>query len=81
MMDANKCPEYKGYLGSVEYSASDKLLCGKVLGIKSLIMFHAETLQGLIQDFQDAIDHYLSSCAEDGEEPNVPSCDAALFQK
>ena len=73
MIDANRCLEYKGYLGSVEYSAPDKLLCGKVLGIKALIMYHSDTLQGLVEDFQDAVDHYLSFCEESGNKPQKPS--------
>ena len=78
MIDVNKCLEYKGYLGSVEYSAPDRLLCGEVLGIKSLIMYHSDTLQGLITDFQDAVDHYLSHCEEEGKEPQKPSYDTAV---
>jgi len=75
MIDRSKCLEYKGYLGSVEYSAEDNLLCGNVLGIRALIMYHSDTLQGLIDDFQDAVDHYLSFCEESGKEPQKPSYD------
>ena len=65
--------EYKGYLGTVEYSAEDNLLCGEVAGVsKSLILYHGETLESLKRDFEDAIDHYLSCCEEEGIEPVRP---------
>jgi len=72
MIDTNKCLEYKGYLGSVEYSAPDNLLCGEVLGIRGLIPYHSNTLEGLIKDFRDAIDFHLSRCEEEGVEPQKP---------
>ena len=66
--------EYKGYLGTVEYSAEDNLLCGEVVGImKGLIMYHGQTLDCLKRDFEDAIDHYISCCEEEGKQPISPS--------
>jgi len=78
MIDTSKCLEYKGYLGSVEYSAPDKLLCGEVLGIRGLIAYHSETLEGLIKEFQEAIDFHLSRCEEEGREPQKPSYSVAM---
>jgi len=72
MIDPNRHLQYKGYLGSVEYSAEDKLLYGSVQGIRGLIMYEGNTLEGFVADFQDAIDHYLSFCEEEGIEPNKP---------
>ena len=66
--------EYKGYLGTVEYSAEDNLLCGEVVGIlKGLILYHGQTLENLKRDFEDAIDHYINCCEEEGKEPIQPS--------
>ena len=66
--------EYRGYLGTVEYSAEDNLLCGEVVGImKGLIMYHGQTLDCLKNDFEDAVDHYLSCCDEEGRAPMRPS--------
>jgi predicted HicB family RNase H-like nuclease len=64
--------EYKSYLGSVEYSAEDNLLCGEVVGIRGLIMFHGETLAELKIDFENAVDHYLSCCEEEKIVPETP---------
>gem|GEM_PF-6676007 len=64
-IDLSDYLEYKGYLGTVEYSAEDNLLCGEVVGImKGLIMYHGQTLDCLKRDFEDAIDHYISCCEE-----------------
>ena len=34
--------EYKGYIGSVEFSEEDCILYGKVMGIHSLISYEGE---------------------------------------
>jgi predicted HicB family RNase H-like nuclease len=61
--------EYKGYYGTVEYSASDKVLFGKVIGINGLISFEGDSVKKLKNDFEGAIDDYLETCAEEGIEP------------
>jgi len=64
--------EYKDYCGTVEYSAADNVLHGKVLGIRGLISYEGDSLQSLKEDFEGAIDDYLETCAEDGIEPQKP---------
>jgi len=64
--------EYKGYNGTVEYSDSDKILYGKVLGIRSLLSYEGNSLDGLRSDFEDAIDDYIETCAANGHEPEKP---------
>jgi len=64
--------EYKGYCGSVEYSAADDVLFGKVLGISGLISYEGNSIQSLKEDFEAAIDDYLRTCAENHEEPQKP---------
>jgi predicted HicB family RNase H-like nuclease len=64
--------EYKGYNGTVEYSDADKVLYGKVLGIRSLLSYEGNSLDVLRRDFEDAIDDYLDTCAENGVEPEKP---------
>jgi len=61
--------EYKGYYGTVEFSAADKVLFGKVLGIKGLISYEGNSVQNLKADFEGAVDDYLEMCAENGVEP------------
>jgi predicted HicB family RNase H-like nuclease len=64
--------EYKGYSGTIEYSAADKILHGKVLGIRSLLSYEGNSLDSLRNDFEDVINDYLITCAEDGTEPEKP---------
>lgn len=50
--------KYKGYTGSIEYSAEDTLLYGKVLGIQSLLSYEGETGKELEQSFRAVIAEY-----------------------
>jgi predicted HicB family RNase H-like nuclease len=68
-INMNNVMEYKGYYGTVEFSADDNVLFGKVLGINGLISFEGDNLQNLKKDFEDAIDDYLEMCDEKGVEP------------
>jgi predicted HicB family RNase H-like nuclease len=61
--------EYKGYVGSVEFSEADGLFFGKVMGIRSLISYEGTTAKELIEDFHGAVDDYLALCDDRKEEP------------
>ncbi len=61
--------EYKGYIGSVEFSPEDELFFGKVQGIRDLISYEGVDAAGLISDFHGAVDDYLALCAKEGKEP------------
>lgn len=61
--------EYKGYVGSVEFSEEDSLFFGKVLGIRALVSYEGENAHDLVEDFHVAVDDYLSHCEAEGTEP------------
>ncbi len=63
---------YKNYNGTVEYSAEDDCLFGKVIGIKSLISYEGISIQELKQAFEVMIDEYLEDCKTIGIEPEKP---------
>ncbi len=63
--------EYKGYIGSVEFSETDFVFFGKVQGIRSLISYEATNAKDLVKDFRDAVDDYLRACEEENTEPEV----------
>ncbi len=65
----NNTMEYKGYVGSVEFSEEDGLFYGKVQGIRALISYEGENAKGLIEDFHGAVDDYLALCEAKGQEP------------
>ena len=67
----NNTMEYKGYIGSVEFSENDNVLFGKVQGIRSLISYEGTTVSELVADFHGAVDDYLAACAEEGTAPEV----------
>ena len=67
----NNIIEYKGYVGSVEFSESDGLFYGKVQGIRSLISYEGTNASELIADFHGAIDDYLALCEEEGTAPEI----------
>ena len=52
----NNTVMYKGYVGSVDFSADDQLLFGKVQGIRSLISYEGKSVGELIEDFHEAVD-------------------------
>ena len=69
----NNTLEYKGYIGSVEFSEQDRIFYGKVKGIHSLISYEGTTINELTKDFHEAIDSYLALCESEGIEPETPS--------
>ena len=67
----NNTMEYRGYVGSVEFSEEDGVLFGKVQGIRSLISYEGTSVAQLVSDFHSAVDDYLALCEEEGIEPEV----------
>lgn len=65
----NNTFEYKGYIGSIEFSEEDTLFFGKVMGIRSLISYEGKNANELISDFHSAVDDYLAVCEAEGREP------------
>ena len=68
----NEMLEYKGYLGSVEYSSVDEIFYGRIIGISDRITFDGDGVKSLKRNFEEAVDDYLESCAELGKEPEQP---------
>ena len=72
---------YKGYSGSVAYSAADNCLYGQVIGLKnSLILYEGNTLSELKEDFEAGIDSYLEGCTKDDMPPELPRVQAPRIQ-
>ncbi len=61
--------EYKGYVGSAEFSAEDSVFFGKVQGVRALISYEGTTVTELETGFRAAVDDYLELCAAEGKEP------------
>ena len=67
----NNIMEYKGYVGSVEFSEENSLFFGKVQGIRSLISYEGTNASELVSDFHGAVDDYLALCEEEGTAPEI----------
>ena len=61
--------EYKGYVGSVEFSEPDGVFFGKVIGIRALLSYEGTNATELVEDFHGVVDDYLELCESEGKEP------------
>ncbi|MBK1718603.1 type II toxin-antitoxin system HicB family antitoxin [Thiocystis violacea] len=66
---------YKGYTARIDFDERDDIFWGKVLGLpdRVSITFHGDTVAELRRDFENAVDDYLSDCAEHGVAPTKPA--------
>jgi predicted HicB family RNase H-like nuclease len=61
--------KYKDYFAEVHFSGEDEVFYGKIIGINDLVSFEATTVKELKKAFQDAVNDYLSTCADLGKDP------------
>jgi predicted HicB family RNase H-like nuclease len=80
--------EYKGYRGAVRYSADDRVLHGRILGIEDVVSFEGAEVEELEKAFHEAVDDYLALCEKLGRDPDreysgrIPlRIDAALHRR
>ena len=59
----------KNYYGSVHYSDEDKVLYGKLVGIRDLVSYEGEDVLTLRESFEEAVEDYLATCKEEGRTP------------
>jgi len=71
---------YKGYTARVEYDERDNILVGRLLGIRSIISFHANSVAALRREFKQAVDDYLADCKESGLKPEKPASGKLLLR-
>jgi len=50
---------YKGFIGSVHFSAYDKVFFGKIEGINDLVTFEGETVKELTDAFHYVVDEHI----------------------
>jgi predicted HicB family RNase H-like nuclease len=71
---------YKGYTARIEYDERDNIFVGRILGIRSIISFHGETVSQLRREFERAIKDYLAECKEAGVQPEKPASGKLLLR-
>jgi predicted HicB family RNase H-like nuclease len=59
----------KGYTARIEFDERDNIFVGRVLGLRTMISFHAETVTGLRAAFKTSIEEFLRDCKEEGVRP------------
>lgn len=63
---------YKGYTGNVTYDDEAEIFHGEVVGLRDVVTFQGETVEGLKRAFRESIDDYLTFCAARSESPDKP---------
>ena len=63
---------HKGYIAKVDFDEDDKVLHGRILGIRDVITFEADSVEGAIAAFEESVEDYLAFCKERNKEPEKP---------
>ena len=71
---------HKGYTARVEYDERDNIFVGRILGIRSIISFHGETVAELRSEFEQAVKEYLAECRKEGVHPEKPASGKLLLR-
>ncbi len=53
---------YKGFLGSVHFSAGDECFFGKIEGIDDLVTFEGQDVKAIKKSFHEAVEDYIELC-------------------
>ncbi|MBW8049161.1 MAG: type II toxin-antitoxin system HicB family antitoxin [Cytophagales bacterium] len=61
---------YKGYIGTVHYSAEDNVFYGKIHGINDLVTFEGQSISELKNAFRASINDYFKTCKILGKSPD-----------
>ena len=71
---------HKGYTARVEFDDRDSIFVGRVLGIRTMISFHGETVAELRGEFETAVEDFLRECKEKGLKPEKPASGKLLLR-
>ena len=62
----NNILTYKGFIGSVNYSADDHVFFGKIEGINDLVTFEGTTVNELENAFREMVNLHIEDCRREG---------------
>ena len=65
----NNMMKYKDFYGSVEFSNSDNIFFGRIIGIQDRILYEGRDVDSLRKNFEETVDWYIEACKEVGKEP------------
>ena len=63
---------HNGYSARVEFDAEDRIFVGHIAGIRDIVGFHGESVDGLEAAFHEAVDDYLAACKKLKQAPDKP---------
>jgi predicted HicB family RNase H-like nuclease len=64
--------KYKGYTAVLKADEEQGILFGRVLGLRDVITFQAETVSQAIKEFHISVDTYLELCRSRQQSPEKP---------
>ena len=76
----NNLLSYKGFTAKVEFSADDNLFVGRLIGIDDIVMFDAETVDGLKSAFEESVDFHIEVCEKTGRKPKKSYSGKLMFR-
>lgn len=59
--------KYKGFIGSVNFSAEDRAFYGKIEGINDLVTFEGTTVDELEDAFKYMVEEHIQDCEQEGK--------------
>ncbi len=71
---------HKGYTARVEYDERDDIFVGRILGLRTIISFHGQTVDQLRREFTAAVDDYSAECKASGLRPEKPASGKMLLR-
>jgi predicted HicB family RNase H-like nuclease len=71
---------YKGYTARVEFDERDEIFVGRILGMRSIVSFHGDTVAQLRSEFEGAVEDFLSECKALGVKPEKPASGKLLLR-
>jgi predicted HicB family RNase H-like nuclease len=71
---------HKGYTARVEFDERDGLFIGRILGIRTIISFHGETVARLRSEFEKAVEDFVRECKQLGVRPEKPASGKLLLR-
>lgn len=60
---------YRGFIGSVHFSADDQIFYGKIEGVTDLVTFEGETVKELTEAFHYMVDEHIKDCEAENIAP------------
>ena len=64
--------KYKGYTAVLKLDEEQGMLFGRVIGLRDVITFQAESVPQAIEEFHASVDSYLELCQSRQESPEKP---------